>query len=63
MSFKSGDMCKFKGSVGQRKDLLQLGEYDKYNRCWYATSPVYGMMTIRIEDLEKLPKNFKIPES
>ena len=58
---KAGDQCKFRGSAGHRHELLVLGEYDRYNKVWYAVSPSYGMMTVSNADIEKLPKDFKFP--
>lgn len=62
MQYKTGDMCKFRGSAGARSDLLQLSEYDRHNKVWYATNLVYGQMVITEQDIEKLPKDFSIKE-
>lgn len=58
---RAGDTCKLRGSKGARHELLVLGEYDRCNKVWYATNPVYGMMAVSNADIEKLPKNFKFP--
>jgi hypothetical protein len=48
-TLRSGDICKVGDDL-----LVQLGEYDKYNKVWYCTSREYGQMTLSKDDLTRV---------
>jgi len=48
-TFRSGDICKVGDDL-----LVQLSEYDKYNKVWYCVSRDYGQMTLSERDLKKV---------
>jgi hypothetical protein len=48
-TLRSGDICKVGDDL-----LVQLGEYDRYNKVWYCVSREYGQMTLSVQDLKKV---------